>query len=452
MASWVGIATVAFHLAYVWPLSGFFVVVYLFALAQLARLDTWRKAFYSGLAVGLLIAVGRLDFFWTIFSAGALALWLVYAFWLGLFVALARLGLRRFGQPLGWVLIPFFWCGLEYFRSELYYLRFGWLTPGFAFGEMPIVMPFKTIGTYGISFLLMGLGCSAASLWTASKLKAISVLALGLVLFCLWGALEKPDQHAPRAASVRVTGVQMEFPTEKEVLIRLDETIRRHPETELIVLSEYTFTGPVPEKVKDWCRAQQRYVIIGAEKPVTGGNFYDTAFVLSPQGEVIFQQAKSVPIQFFKDGLPALSQTLWDSPWGRIGICICYDLSYRRVTDRLIGLGAQALIVPTMDVADWGKPQHELHARVAPTRAAEYGIPVFRVASSGISQLVNNRGEIIAGASFPGQGEMLAGTLELRGTGKVPWDHWLAPCATGLSGLFMLQCLLRARRQLVSHA
>ena len=62
-----------------------------------------------------------------------------------------------------------------------------------------------------------------------------------------------------------------------------------------------------------------------------------------------------------------------------IGICICYDLSYRRVTDPLIRMGAQALIVPTMDVADWGRRQHELHARVAPVRAAEYGVPIFRL-------------------------------------------------------------------------
>ena len=45
-----------------------------------------------------------------------------------------------------------------------------------------------------------------------------------------------------------------------------------------------------------------------------------------------------------------------------------------------------------MDVADWGRHQHELHARVAPVRAAEYGIPIFRLASSGISQGVNRPG------------------------------------------------------------
>jgi hypothetical protein len=47
--------------------------------------------------------------------------------------------------------------------------------------------------------------------------------------------------------------------------------------------------------------------------------FHNTAFVVGPDGDVIFEQAKSVPIQFFNDGRPATSQRLWDSPWGRIG-------------------------------------------------------------------------------------------------------------------------------------
>ena len=67
-----------------------------------------------------------------------------------------------------------------------------------------------------------------------------------------------------------------------------------------------------------------------------------------------------MPIQFFKDGFPAREQKLWDSPWGKIGICICYDLSYTRVTDELVRLGANALIVPTMDIIDWGRNQHEV--------------------------------------------------------------------------------------------
>ncbi len=213
-ALWTLIAAASFHAAYARTWAGFLMVIYLFALLQLAKAARWGAAFYSGLAVGFLIAAVRLSFFWKIFSAGAVSLWLVFAFWIGLFVALARLCLRRLPQPWNWLVL---------------------------------------------------------------------------------------------------------------------------------------------------------------------------------------------------------------------GICICYDLSYSRVTDRLVKLGAQALIVPTMDVAGWGSAEHKLHARVAPIRAAEYGLPIFRLASSGPSQWVDSTGLVLGQAPFPGEGAMLAGVLRMQGRGTLPWDRWLGP-------------------------
>jgi apolipoprotein N-acyltransferase len=227
----------------------------------------------------------------------------------------------------------------------------------------------------------------------------------------------------------------MEFPTEKEVIGRLNELIRKHPQIELIVLSEYTFSEAIPEKVLSWCQEKGKFLVVGGKEPAGIDNFYNTAFVVSPEGKIVFRQAKSVPIQFFKDGLPAPEQRVWNSPWGRIGICICYDLSYSRVTDELVRLGAQALIVPTMDVADWGQHQHELHARIAPLRGAEYGLPVFRVASSGISQAVDRCGRVRRSAPCFGDGAILATTLDIGAPGRRPLDRWLAPLAAGVTCL-----------------
>lgn len=474
---WAVLAAASLQAAYLWPQTSWLIVVYLFALLQLARANSWRKAFYSGLLVGLLTAAGQLGFFWNIFGPGAVALWLVYAFWLGLFTALARLCLRRsspetssqssvsqdpgpinsptrlssamsFGRAaLGWLLIPFIWCGLEYFRSELYYLRFSWLSPGFAFGEAPYWVPLHALGTYGLGFILMGLACGAAIVWRRSKLCALGVLVGGIGALRLWAALPSAQASSPtHGHSLRIAGVQMEFPTENEVLVRLNGLLRRYPEADLFVLSEYTFTEPVPDRVTNWCREHRRYLVVGGKDPLTGGNFYNTAFVISPSGETIFRQVKAVPIQFFKDGLPAPNQAVWNSPWGKIGICICYDLSYRQVTDRLIQLGAEGLIVPTMDVADWGKRQHELHSRVAPLRAAEYGVPIFRLASSGISQGVDRTGRVLATAPCPGDGAVLFCTLDLNGPGRLPVDRWLAPLATGITVLLVICFALEVTR------
>jgi apolipoprotein N-acyltransferase len=448
--AWIVIGAASFYVAYAFTHGGFLVLLYLFALIQLARSDSARKAFYSGLAVGLLNAAIWLGFFWRIFGPGATALWLVCAFWIGLFVVLSRAlwlrsgcaepnDYRRFGKGsrLSWLLLPFLWCGLEYFRSELYYLRFAWLSPGFAFGLAPADVPLSLLGTYGVGFVLAFVATAAVVLWAQSRFRGAAMLLGGAAT--IWAtALIIPAGLSSRAASLRMAGIQMEFPSEKEVLLRLNELVRKHPDSELIVLSEYTFTDALPESMKRWARDNRRFLIVGAKDPVQADNFFDTAFVVSPHGEVVFRQAKSVPIQFFKDGLAAREQKLWDSPWGKLGICICYDLSYSRVTDRLVRAGAQALIVPTMDVADWGRAEHELHGRVAPVRGAEYGIPIFRVASSGISQAVDASGAVLASTPFPGDGAVLLGELKLRTRGNLPVDRWLAPVSVVITGVVIL--------------
>jgi len=445
---WVIVAAASFHGAYSSAGTSPLIILYLFALLRLAQTDRWRKAFYSGFAVGLLIAVVRLEFFWPLFSGGALALWVVYAFWIGLFVALARLGLMRLGPKWGWLLIPFLWTGLEYFRSELYYLRFSWLNVGYAFAGAPWQGGLKLAGTYGTGFLLVGLASGSGWLWRKSRVRAVTVLLAGAVGVCLAGILSGGESPTPAVSQVHVAGIQMEFPSEKEVLFRLDDAMRAHPGTELVVLSECTFDGVVPAAVKAWCREKRRYLIVGGKDPAPGAGFYNTAYVVGPSGDIVFRQVKAVPIQFFKDGLPAPDQKPWDSPWGKIGVCICYDLSYRRVTDRLVERGAEALIVPTMDMMDWGRAQHELHARIAPIRATEYGLPVFRLASSGISQLVDRTGRVTATAPCQGDGAMLAGTLELRGSGRRPPDRWLAPLATAVTAALIIGLALQALRGL----
>ena len=143
--------------------------------------------------------------------------------------------------------------------------------------------------------------------------------------------------------------------------------IAAHPDAELFVLSEYTFDGPVTTNVLNWCRMNGKHLVVGGKDPV-GDDFYNTAFVVGPSGEILFKQVKAVPIQFFADGLPALEQKIWDSPWGKLGILTCYDLSYTRVVDELVRQGAQALINPTMDMMEWGEYQHALHSRVPPVR------------------------------------------------------------------------------------
>jgi apolipoprotein N-acyltransferase len=243
-----------------------------------------------------------------------------------------------------------------------------------------------------------------------------------------------------------IAGIQMESPSPGALPKALDKALAQNPDARIFVLSEYTLDGPVPDSLKQWCREHSRFLVVGGKDPVEINDYYNTAFVVGTNGEIVFHQAKSVPIQFFKDGRPAPGQEVWNSPWGKIGICICYDLSYTRVIDRLVEQGAQLLIVPTMDMEDWGRRQHELHARVAPVRATEYGIPIFRLASSGISQAISGNGKVVAKTSFPGSLDVLSATLRLPSKGSLPLDRLLAPVCTGVTAIVMVALLFLAWR------
>lgn len=448
MTFWAVLAVVSFHLAYSLASLASFIAIYLWAMCALTRVASPRRAFYLGLGIGLGIFGPQLAFFWTIFGPSAVALWMILAFWIALFLLLANLTWRKLG-PLGAaLLIPFLWTGLEYFRSELYYLRFSWLSIGYTFGESLFLQQFGFLGLYGIGFMLAG-AAAMLSLWSR-RIACGGAVVLTALLALLTN--RSPVAESAPAAEKRplvVAGMQLEFPSALEVPARLDKLIQKHPQSELLILSEYTFDGPVPKRVLAWCRANHRYLIVGGKSPQAGVDFCNTAFVIGPEGTVVFEQVKSVPIQFFKDGQPAKVRNVWQSPWGKIGICICYDLSYTRVADDFIRQGAQALIVPTMDVREWGEHQHRLHARVAPVRVAEYGIPIFRVASSGISQFVDRTGMVRASAAFGGEGEMIRGELVLSAPGSQPVDRVLAPvsvCITGLVIVGLIGAGIRGRR------
>jgi hypothetical protein len=176
-------AVASFHLAYHRAALALMLLLHFYCLASLARAGTWRRAFYPGLAVGAGVYAPPLEFFHTIFGWTAVVLWLVLAFWHGLFLAMARGCRTRFGPAWAAILLPFLWTGAEYFRSEVYHLRFSWLSAGFAFADSMLSEPFRALGVYGIGFLLMAL---VAGVLLADRRQSLAVagmaLAAGLLL------------------------------------------------------------------------------------------------------------------------------------------------------------------------------------------------------------------------------------------------------------------------------
>jgi len=454
-----------FHLSWCEPALAWLMPGYVLGLAWLTALPTARTAFYIALSIGFAAYAPHLGFFWTIFGSPAAILWGLLAIWPALFVLSLRGLSRRYGVAAGALALPILWTGLEYFRSEVWPLRFSWLSLGYAFSESSQVFQVTHLGLYGVGFLVAAL---AAPAWALPGRKRWTALAGGFLVMAVLlqsrGAEEQPGRDVAEAEPgktpvLRVAGLQLEYPWEPELLDHLSELAQRHPAASLVVLSEYTLDGPPSDALLDWCRTHQRYLVVGGKDPLPEGGFFNTAFVISPDGAIVFRQAKSVPIQFFQDGRPASTQEVWHSPWGRLGLAVCYDLSYRRVMDRLVQRGAQCLIIPTVDDSSWGRAQHELHARVARVRAAEYRLPVIRIASSGISQFMDRDGRERACAPFPGQGKTLEAALAIPQAGKLPLDRHAAPWLCLAAGALLLGSLrspshrsIREGWKVVSHA
>ena len=453
----VGLAALGFHGAFLYsdsfPPAGLLVFAYLGGLWTLRRQSTPRAVFWWGTAVGLACFGPQTAFLWTVFGvplAGvrvaplAPVLWLLVALWHGVFLLLARVAEQRFGTPLGWLAAPVLWLGLEYFRAEIWWLRFTWLAVGDCFAG-PAGW-WRSFGVYGLGAVAWTLViCGRLTRHPERRWRRAGGAGLATVLAALGlTGLTPRNPTANPGRSVAVAGVQWEFPGEPELVRALDRLVAKYPETQLIVLSEYTFDGPPPAGIRRWCRDHARWLVAGGKEPIPTATptpsdppapFRNTAFVIDPAGEIVFTQAKVQPIQFFSDGLPAASQRVWPSPWGPLGIAICYDASYRRVMDRLIRQGARGLLLPTMDVWEWGAHEHTLNSRQAWLRAREYGVPVLRLASSGESLLLDRHGRVTASAPFeePGTGNFLAGRMELASdSARPPLDHWLAPTALGL--------------------
>ena len=78
----------------------------------------------------------------------------------------------------------------------------------------------------------MSLAAGAAFLWQKSRIQRLALLLSAPAASVSAGLLVRPRSHRlALVANVRVAGVQMEFPSENEVLVRLNDLLRSHPET-----------------------------------------------------------------------------------------------------------------------------------------------------------------------------------------------------------------------------
>lgn len=151
----------------------------------------------------------------------------------------------------------------------------------------------------------------------------------------------------------------------------------------------------------------------------TKGAVTNTAFLIDDQGKILGKYSKTHPVgdeqKYFQRGK---EYPVWDTPLGKIGIVICYDVCFPE-TIRLLALnGAEIVFVPAAwRASHYFKEWWDINIRcraldnlvymLAVNRAGQSGIEIF----AGKSQICNPIGEVEDTCGVQTEG-ILYGTIE----------------------------------------
>ncbi len=108
--------------------------------------------------------------------------------------------------------------------------------------------------------------------------------------------------------------------------------------------------GPLSEQLCAVARKTRQWLVPGSMYEIDGDKLYNTAIVISPQGEIVARYRKMFPWLPYESGTTAGDQfCVFDIPGiGRFGLCICYDMWFPEVSRQLAWMGAEVILQPTL--------------------------------------------------------------------------------------------------------
>jgi apolipoprotein N-acyltransferase len=127
----------------------------------------------------------------------------------------------------------------------------------------------------------------------------------------------------------------------------------------------------------------------GAPKPLE-----NKLLLIDPRGEVRWEFWKGIPVPGGESAISALDDGLIDvteTPYGRIGGAICFDMDFPNLLKQAGNQGADIMLVPSNDwreIDPW-------HSHMARLRAVEQGFNMIRHVSNGLSLATDYQGRVL---------------------------------------------------------
>src|SRR5688500_3054025 len=296
----MGLAAGAF-LAAGFPPYGIPLVIPIGIAALLAALKSAsvREGVYTGLACGALYFGATLFWLSNLFGAASISLIAIAAAFIGLFGGLFAWIRGRNPRISVWILAPVLWTGVEFYRSELFALDFGWMGLGYAVVNSPwLALVASWFGSYGLTLGIVLIGA------------LIFNVRWRIPLLLLWAFFLFLPARAPVPENpLRVRLVQA-FSDDEDELFRRSEPGRER--IDVIVWPEYSLQSDPRRNPKLWSKLQdvarrnRCHFIFGAKdqpNPKDEAGFRNTAFVLAPNGALIGTHDNNHTVPLLRHGM-----------------------------------------------------------------------------------------------------------------------------------------------------
>ncbi len=416
------------------------------------------KAFILGWLFGLVFFLGQL--YWvspmlqvygqiptaaSIFTMAALIVYLSLYF--ALFAAILSLCEKRLGN-LSWLFVPLLWTTLEYARENAFFLGFPWGALGYSqYRNLQFIQVADITGVLGVTFGVMLVNSAAArfiqflteyrneKFWCSRLLYPVMAAGIVIAALYLYGnfRLKQIDRIASSSDKIRVAMIQGNISQNRKwdddnVNFTLDRyiTLTRQTSTRKPLLTVWPETA-VPfffqredkrrERVMRLAEEADSYLLFGspAYGYADGGTkYYNSAFLLSPDGEEKGRYDKQrlvpfgeyVPLKWlfsfvdkivvgegeFSKGKGADLLSVEDIPFG---VLICFEILFPDLARRQARRGARFLVNITNDAWFGRTSAPYQHFSIGAFRAIENRLSLVRAANTGITGLIAPSGAVI---------------------------------------------------------
>ena len=293
------------------------------------------------------------------------------------------------------------------------------------FSSLHLTQVMSITGMWGVTFLVSWLASTVNWMWEEGMAwqrirRGVAVFAGVMLVVLAYGAI-RLTYFFPESGTVRIHGIvetdytRYMWDTELAPLSESDPEAFRELMTpvyerylqatvreaqagaQIVVWPEVAAEGyredldQVIMRARDIARLEGIYLAVGLNVigPDSGLEGENRLVLIDPRGQILVDYLKygCTALNLFSVEIPTV-----ETPYGTLGAVICCDLDYPYVIRQASRQGVDILLVPSFEPT---AANLVAHSQMAPFRAIENGVSIFRPTSQGISLAIDPYGRIL---------------------------------------------------------